>query len=150
MAKIESTVTIARPVEEVFGFLLALDENLLKTDSGVESVVRTPDGPPGPGTTFRIRQKTLGRVTESTTRLTAVEPDRRIEWDAKVGPMRPHAAFTFQATNGGTIVTFRADPNPAGPFKLLSPLFVRIGRRVWNDRLRRIKTAIESSTGTRA
>jgi uncharacterized protein YndB with AHSA1/START domain len=101
MAKIESSVTIARPVGEVFRFLLALDENMLKADPGVESVVRTPDGPPGPGTTFRIRQRMMGRVTESTTRLTAVEPDRKIEWDAEVGPMRPHAAFTLEATDEG-------------------------------------------------
>jgi hypothetical protein len=32
MARMESTVTIARPVEEVFGFFLALDENAPKVD----------------------------------------------------------------------------------------------------------------------
>ena len=77
MARIESIVTIARPVEEVFQFLLDLDKNLLSADSDVESVVKTPDGPTAPGTTVRIRQKVLGRTAESVTRFTAVERDRK-------------------------------------------------------------------------
>ena len=42
MAKMESTVTIARPVEEVFCFFLDLDRNARKTDPNVESVTKTP------------------------------------------------------------------------------------------------------------
>ncbi len=44
MAKVESTVAICRPVEEVFRFFLDLDKNAPKTDPNVESVVKTPDG----------------------------------------------------------------------------------------------------------
>lgn len=144
MARIEAMVTIARPVEEVFQFLLDLDRNLLSDDSDVESVVKTPDGPTAPGTIVRIRQRVLGRTAESVTRFTAIERDRRIEWDGSVGPMRPHAAFELESVDQKTRLTFRADPNPVGPFKLLSPLFARIGRSVWHKRLERIKTAIES------
>lgn len=146
MARIESAITIARPVEEVFQFLLDLDKNLLSTDSDVESVVKTPDGPTAPGTTVRIRQKVLGRTAESVTCFTAVERDRRIEWDGSVGPMRPHAAFELEPADRTTRLTFRADPNPVGPFKLLSPVFARIGSKVWHNRLQRIKTAIESGS----
>jgi carbon monoxide dehydrogenase subunit G len=148
VARIESIVTIARPVEEVFQFLLDLDKNLLSTDSDVESVVKTPDGPTRPGTIVSIRQKVLGRTAESVTRFTAVEQDKKIEWDGSVGPMRPHAAFDLEPADQTTRLTFRADPNPVGPFKLLSPLFARIGRRVWDKRLQRIKAAIESGSLT--
>ena len=44
MARMRSMVTIARPVEEVFGFFLALDENVPRTDPTVESVVKDPAG----------------------------------------------------------------------------------------------------------
>jgi hypothetical protein len=47
--------------------------------------------------------------------------------------MRPKCVFTFDPTDGGTRVTFRGDPNPVGPFKLLSPVFAawvaKSGRR---------------------
>ena len=122
MAKMESSVTIARPVEEVFGFFLNIDESAPKTDPSVGSVMKTPDGPPGPGTTFRFRQQNLGKMRETTTRFTAVESNRRIEFDAEIGPMRPKCDLTFEWVDSGTRVTFRGDSIPRGPFKLLSPL----------------------------
>ncbi len=145
MARMESTVTIARPVEEVFGFFLAIDENAPKTDPGAGSVVKTPEGPTGPGTTFRFRQQTLGKMRETTTRFTAVEPNRKIEFEAEIGPMRPNGDLTFEQTDGGTRVTFRGDSNPVGPLKLLNPLFNRKGQQVWGQRLARIKTVLEAS-----
>jgi carbon monoxide dehydrogenase subunit G len=148
VARIESVVTIARPVEEVFQFLLDLDKNLLSTDSDIESVVKTPDGPTAPGTIVRLRQKVLGRTAETVMQFAAVEQNLKIEWDGEVGPMRPHAAFELEPADRATRLRFRADPNPIGPFKLLSPLFARIGRSVWNKRLERIKTAIESGSPT--
>jgi hypothetical protein len=77
MAKMKATVTIARPVEEVFGFFLALDENAPTVDPSAGSVVKSPEGPAGPGTTFRFRQHTLGKVRETTTRFTGSSPTRR-------------------------------------------------------------------------
>jgi Polyketide cyclase / dehydrase and lipid transport len=68
MARMESTVTIARPVEEVFAFFLALDENAARVDPTATSVVKTPDGPAQAGKTFRFRQKNLGKVRETVTR----------------------------------------------------------------------------------
>src|SRR2546428_12273252 len=145
MAKMESTVTIGRPVEEVFAFFLALDENAAKVDPGAQSVVKTPDGPPGAGTTFRFRQKNLGKVRETTTRFTAVEPNRTIAFEAEIGPMRPKCDLTFEQMEGGTRVTFRGDSIPVGPLKLLSPLLNRKGQQVWSQRLARIKTVLEAS-----
>lgn len=144
MAKIESKVTIARPQEEVFGYFLTLDENVPKTNRDVEWVVKTPDGPTEVGTTLRARGKSLGRIRETTMRFTAIVPNEKIEFEAEVGPMRPNCAFIFDQTHGGTRVTFRGDPNPVGPFKLLSPLFTRIGQQVWAGRLARAKTALEA------
>jgi uncharacterized protein YndB with AHSA1/START domain len=146
MAKMESMVTIARPVEKVFAFFLALDENAAKVDPTATSVVKTPDGPTQAGTTFRFRQKNLGKVRETVTRFTNVVPNRVIEFDAEIGPMRPKCDLTFDETDEGTRVTFRGDSVPAGPFKLLSPLANRKGQQVWSQRLARIKTVLETST----
>src|SRR6266542_4091970 len=145
MARMESTVTIARPVEEVFAFFLALDENAAKVDPSAESVVKTPDGPAGAGTTFRFRQKNLGKVRETATRFTDVVPNRKIDFEAEIGPLRPKCDLTFEQTEGGTRVTFRGDSNPLGVLKLLSPVFNRRGEQVWSQRLGRIKTVLETS-----
>ena len=146
MARMESTVTIARPVEEVFRFFLALDENAPKVDPSAGSVVKSPDGPAGPGTTFRFRQQTLGKVRETTTRFTGVEPHHRIEFEAEIGPMRPQCDLTFEQTDGGTRVTFRGDSNPIAPLKWLNPVFNRKGQQVWGQRLARVKAVLEAPT----
>jgi uncharacterized membrane protein len=145
MAKVESTVRIARPVTEIFRFFLDLDKNARLTDPNVESVVKTPEGPTRPGTTFRFRQKALGKVRETTTTFTSLEPNRKIEMEARLGPLRPKGTITFDQANEGTTVVVRLSPNPVGPLKLLSPIFARIGQKVWDKRLARLKAALESS-----
>ena len=129
MAKLESTVTIGRPVDEVFRFFLDLDKNVPKTDPNVDSVVKTPEGPTGPGTTFHFRQKALGKIRHSTTTFISVELNRKIEMEARLGPLRPKGAIAFDQTNRGTTVSVRLNPNPIGPLKLLSPLSPESARR---------------------
>jgi uncharacterized membrane protein len=146
MAKMESTVTIARPVEEVFRFFLDLDRNARTTDPNVESVTKTPEGPTGPGTTFLFRQRALGAMRETATTFVSIEPNRRIEIEARLGPLRPKGAIGLDQTNLGTTVTVRLNPNPIGPLKLLSPVFARIGERVWDKRLARLRDALERSS----
>jgi hypothetical protein len=51
-----------RSGSEIFRFFLDLDKNARMTDPNVESVVKTPEGPTGPGATFRFRQKALGKM----------------------------------------------------------------------------------------
>jgi hypothetical protein len=148
VATIESVITIERPREDVFGYFLALDENVPRTNPDVE-VVKTSSGERGVGTTFRSRGRTLGKVRDTTMRFTAVVPNREIRFEAEVGPMRPRGLFTFDRAEGGTRVTFRGDPNPVGLFKLATPAFVLIGRKVWRERLARAKSALEASGSTR-
>src|SRR5687767_943464 len=136
MGKIESTVTIARPIEDVYSFLLALDENA--TDPDTESVVKEPPGPTAPGTTFRFRHKgRRHKVRETTMEFTALEPNRRIAFSGDVGPVRPEGAFFLEpGDGGGTKLGVRIDKlNPVGPLRFLSPVLSLVGRRIWDGRL---------------
>jgi uncharacterized membrane protein len=141
----ESTVIIERPVEEVFGFVLDLT-NIPSTDPSVRSVEKTSEGPIEAGTTFLMRQEAppVGKVREATVRYTAVEPNRNIEFEAMVGPVTPTARLTFEQTNGGTKVSFRGEPNPVGPLKIISPLISYQGQRMWDKRLAGLKSTLEA------
>ena len=145
MAPMNATTVIARPLEQVFAFFLALDESVPKLDQGA-SVLKTPDGPPRVGTVFRLRQPRAGQMRESTTRFTAVENGRRIAFDAEIGPLRPRAELLFQRAGDGTQVTFRGDSNAPGVLRLFSPLFNRKGQQAWEQRLARAKAVLEAST----
>jgi uncharacterized protein YndB with AHSA1/START domain len=139
-AHIQSTTSIARPVDDVFEYLLNLDLHP-PTDPNVESVTRTPDGPTGPGTTLRFNHRN-GKVTIM--RFTAVEPGRRIGFEGKVGPLKPAGDFQLAHVGGQTTLTVRVTPNPAAPLRMLSPVVNRIGQRVWDQRLEHIKAALET------
>ena len=144
----ESTVIIERPVEEVFGFVLDLT-NIPSTDPSVRSVEKTSEGPIEAGTTFLMRQEAppVGKVREASVRYTAVEPNRNIEFEAMVGPITPTARLTFEQANGGTKVTFRGEPNPVGPLKIISPLISYQGQRMWDKRLAGLKSTLEAPEG---
>ncbi len=140
-----SVIEIKRPVEPVYGFFLDLERSIIRTDPTVESVVKTTEGPLGAGTTFRLRQPVLGKVREQTMRVTAVDPNHRIDMEAAFGPVRPRFSLSFEPTAGGTRVTFLGDSRPIGPFKLVSLLMDRIGQRNWDRRLALMKAVLEES-----
>jgi Polyketide cyclase / dehydrase and lipid transport len=146
MRRIDSTITIARPVPDVFGYFLDLDRHVADTDPRVESVTKEPVGPARPGTTFRFHQRAFGNVRETSTRFTALEPNRRIAFEGQVGPLRPKGVFTFTKADGGTTLNLRIDDtHPLAPLQPLAPLFARIGQKIWDDRLTRIRTVLEAS-----
>ena len=77
--------------------------------------------------------------------MTGVDPNQKINAEAKVGPMSPTASMTFKQADAGTKVTVSGEANPRGPFKLLTPVFARVGQRMWDARLAQLKSVLESS-----
>jgi uncharacterized membrane protein len=144
MAGMETSIQINRPVETVYGFFLDLERNIVATDPKVESVVKTSEGPPGPGTTYLIRQPVMGRIREQRMAITAVDPNRRIDMEARFGPVAPKFSLAFEPTGAGTRVTYRGESRPVGAFKIVSPLMDRVGQRNWVRRLQMIKAVLET------
>jgi uncharacterized protein YndB with AHSA1/START domain len=143
MAGMETSIRINRPVETVFEFFLDLERNVIATDPRVQSIVKTSEGPLGTGTTYVFRQPVMGRVREQWVRIAAVDPNRRIDMEARFGPVAPRFSLFFEPTETGTRVTYRGESRPVGPFKLVSPLMDRIGQRNWVRRLELMKVALE-------
>ena len=141
---IESEVTIARPVEEVFAYVMDLEANGPTWAPDLASVEKTSEGPVGAGTSFKQVQTVMGRRRDTSLRFTAVEPNQKIEAAAELGPIAPTMTLTFEQVGDQTRVAARGDANPQGPFKMLSPLIGRQGRRMWEARLSGLKNALES------
>jgi len=143
-----SEIEINRPVTAVYGFYVDMEHSIVRTDPTVESVVKTTEGPFGPGTTYRLRQPVLGKVREQTMRVVSVDPNHRIEMEAAYGPVRPRFSLTFEPTAVGTRVTFRGDSRPVGIFKLVPLVADGIGQRNWDRRLGLIKAVLEAEDGS--
>jgi hypothetical protein len=97
--QIESTVLIARPVDVVFPFLLDLEKSAA-TDPDLVSVEKISPGPIEVGTTYVVRQRIQGRLRESTTRYTGIEPNREVAFDADLGPIAVTASIAFESVEG--------------------------------------------------
>lgn len=143
-ARVDCEVTIARPVEDVFAYVVDLETNGPVWAPDLESVEKTTEGPVGAGTTFNQVQTVMGRQRDTSLRFTAVEPNDRIEAEAELGPIAPTMTLTFETVGEQTKVTARGDANPKGPLKLLGPLIGRQGTRMWETRLAGLKKALES------
>jgi Polyketide cyclase / dehydrase and lipid transport len=145
MAGMQTTVVIDCPVEEVFHFFLNPKESAPRMDPlGGGLVLMSPDGPPGPGTTFVFRQQVFGKTRETKTHLTAVEPNRQIKFDAEIGPVRPACSLSFEPLASSTRVTFRGASNPPGGLRFLAPLMNRMGQKNWTQRFAQAKAVLEA------
>ena len=117
MPSAEHSVTIARPVDEVFAFVAdglngprwrpGVLDVALASGSGVAAVYK--EGVKGPG----------GRRIDADYRVTALDPGRRLAFEAIAGPVRPTGEYRFEQVDGSTRLTFALQAELGGIKKLL-------------------------------
>jgi uncharacterized membrane protein len=86
MLKIDYSVVIDRPLEEVFAYVTDI-ENMPVWSSEVEKAWKTSEGPMGKGTTFSSAAKVLGRQIENTIEVTEYEPNSKWFLKPTSGPV---------------------------------------------------------------
>jgi uncharacterized protein YndB with AHSA1/START domain len=117
MLSAEHEVTIARPPAEVFAFVAdglnapkwrpGVLDIALASGTGLGAVYK--QGVKGPG----------GRRIDADYRITALEPNRRLSFEAIAGPVRPTGQFVLDDVNGATRLKFTLQAELGGIKKLL-------------------------------
>jgi uncharacterized protein YndB with AHSA1/START domain len=117
MPAAERTITINQPPSAVFAVIAdgakatlwrpGVLDVALASGSGVGATYR--QGVRGPG----------GRRIDADYEVTALEPDRRLEFRAIAGPVRPEGSFELEAIGTGTALTFRLNAELGGWKRLL-------------------------------
>jgi uncharacterized protein YndB with AHSA1/START domain len=123
MPEESNTITIARPVGDVFAFL-ADAENDKQWRGGVIEMTRTS----GQGVGARYRQIVAGpggRRIDADVEITEFVPDRRIAFRTTKGPVRPTGSYDLQADDGRTVVTFSLAVELGGVKKLMAPMVTK-------------------------
>ena len=123
--RVEQSVVINRPVEEVFA-VVADFEKLPQWDAAVVEAAKTSEGPMGVGTTLREVFHLLGRRIESTGEVIGYESDRRIKIKTTSGPLPAEVTETFEPVENGTNITFTAELELGGLLKLAEPIIARL------------------------
>jgi len=141
--RIEESVQINRPVEEVYEYV-ANPENLPEwTGTVIETRKETP-GPLLEGSTFTAVAKFLGRRAESPFEVTAHESPLLHSHKSTGGPFPIEWTLTFEEVAGGTRYTQVAEGEPGGFFGLVGPLLERVGRRQLRTDLENLKDLLEA------
>ncbi len=132
MPVIEETVVIARPVMEVFDFLM-LAENLPRWDSSMLECVQVGSGPVTVGTRYRGASKILGRRIEWTTEVTEFVPGVRAVSRSVEGPLTFTLSYELSPAPAGTTLRYRpaADSGLEGAFgRAMEPIVPRAQTKV--------------------
>lgn len=149
MVKMEHSVVINRPIEEVFAFLTR-PENGLQFRAGLLEAEQTSEGPMGVGTTWREVEQFLGRRSESTYEVTQYEPNTRLRFRSTSGPMPAEATETFELVEGGTRVNVTFEVELGGLFKLAEPVVARMAKRQVEADIGNAKDLLEAQTESNA
>jgi uncharacterized protein YndB with AHSA1/START domain len=145
MAKLEASITINRPIEEVFAFTSNHENEFLWRTELLE-MEQTSEGPIGVGTTYREVMQFLGRRIEATGEITKYEPNNMIAMRTTSGPLPFELTGTYQTVEGGTKLTFEVEAEVGGFFRFAEPLVARMGKRQMETQLANIKDLLEAQT----
>jgi uncharacterized membrane protein len=108
MPSARHSVTINRPVEDVFAYV-ADGEKCPQWRSGVLDIKRM-NGDGSVGTTYAQGVKgPMGRRIAADYMITSYETNRALEFQTVAGPARPHGRYDFEQTDGATRLTFSLD-----------------------------------------
>lgn len=99
-----AAVSVARPAEEVFAFLMECENNLL-WQSGLEDVWQITAGEVGLGTRVCEVRRFLGRRVSSEFEVVTYEPPRRCTTRAVRAPVPFEATYTVGAAGRGAVIT---------------------------------------------
>jgi hypothetical protein len=120
MASFENTVTIRRPVAEVFAFLADF-ENVPAWNYAIVETRKVSPGPVGVGTTYRQVRSVTSR-SEEDFEVTVFEPASRLEVQGQLGPFRARLRYTLEPVADGTRLTNAVQLQGPGLLSMVVPL----------------------------
>ena len=143
MVRVETSVVVDRPVEELFEVVTDVETYSLWMP-GCLGAKQTSEGPMGVGTTYTDGGQFLGRRVEETLVVTTHESNRKFGVKTTSVPMRGEGAYTFEPVEGGTKVTLVGEVELGGFFKLAKPIVERAIKRQGEGNLAGLKDLLEA------
>ena len=144
MATITQSVTVDRPVEEVWDFLSNFG-NTTRWSGGVLEARQTSDGPLGAGSTLQTVVKAFGRRRTADYLVTEYAPGHALAFEVASGPMTSRARYLVEPAGAGTRLTASGEAAATGLYRLLSPILVRTLERHSQADLANLKRILEAS-----
>ena len=144
MTKLQHTVTIDRPVDQVWDYVIDARNDPVWMNQVVE-VGRGADQPLEVGVEIDEVVSFLGKRLSVTMRVTEHEPRRRSAIELTRTPVPGRGSYEFAPMNGGTRFTMTLETDAHGFFRLAEPVFKRIAQRDMVTSCERLKDLMEAS-----
>jgi uncharacterized protein YndB with AHSA1/START domain len=142
MARIEESIEIKRPAEQVFGYTTDA-KSWPRWQSIIVEAEQTSPGPVTVGTTFRGTNRMMGRTMPWTAKTTEFEANRKYGKNIDSGSVTIEQHNTYQPVEGGTRFTILYDMKVGGFLKLISPVLAGSMRRELKKSLGNLKGVLE-------
>jgi uncharacterized protein YndB with AHSA1/START domain len=141
VATFENTVTISRPIEQVFGFLSDF-ENLPRWNYAILETHKISQGPVGIGTIYQQLRSVPSRNQERF-EVTAYTPPGQLEIQGQLGPFPSRLSYALDTVPEGTRITNSVELELRGPGRLLGRVAVPRVRDAVAANLRTLKELLE-------
>ena len=137
------TVTIARPVEDVFAVLSDVKNVPIWSSSTIDEILLTP-GPLRKGSRRRAVIKGFrGRTMQNKAEMIEFEPNRRMVVEVLDAPMPARIVIEFTPVGGGTRLDWTGIFAPRGTLGATAPLVAWFCRKVFQKDLRNLKDLMD-------
>jgi uncharacterized protein YndB with AHSA1/START domain len=141
VVRIDFTVDVARPPQDVFDYLSDL-ERLPEWQSS--AIASRADGPLARGSRVVEKRRIMGREIENELEVTAYEPPRRLALKALRGPVRFTVDHELVEDAGATSLHVVAEAATGRLMKLAHPLLARTAEEELRSDFERLKQLLES------
>ncbi|WP_319523037.1 SRPBCC family protein [uncultured Desulfosarcina sp.] len=143
MTTFETSVVIARPLEDVFAFTTDISNNTkwqkILVDAGL-----TRGETMDVGATYRYTVKFMGKRIETEAVVTAFEENRAFSAKTLRGPVTGEFHLAFEPVYAGTALTTRCKAE-LGYFKYTKPIALRLAKEQYRKDLDALKHILEAS-----
>jgi carbon monoxide dehydrogenase subunit G len=144
MLRFELSLEIARPVHEVWEYLID-PENVPEWQASAVSSHQLSDGPMGVGTHLEDERRFLGRRARSEVEVTEFEPERLFTLHGISGPVRFTVRHRLEDREGHTHLEIEAEADPGAGGRLMRPMIERAAAHEIRKDFHRLKELLEES-----
>lgn len=143
--KIEHTLVIKRPIEEVFAYIVEVGNYPSWAEKIVEAR-QTSEGPVEAGTTCYVVNQSMGKKLKHDFVVSEYELNKKYIAKSTSGPFPMELGYTVEPVDGGTKVQVVSQAELRGLFKMAGPLLNRMLRKQIEADHANLKTLLESRT----
>ncbi len=144
MIRIEKTVEVKRPPEDVFAYVCD-PANASRWNTWVLDATQLTPGSVQVGTKVRTKGRFLGVTFENEWEYTSWDAPRSFSVKSISGPLSMQYRYEFLPIGDGTRIVASVDGNPGTLFKVAEPLMAGMARRQFEADHNNLKDLLESA-----